>query len=170
MGIATDHAPAKPGSLKPYTLWEIDVRLFNDDNTEIATLSCRQDLWVGEGQFVVRLTPLGDNNYTPYEDRGDVDARGIITGVSGFGGKLRGRVLQNNGVFLKGTGGAADYILVATQTGPDHFRCYRTFDFHQSMNFWGIDFHPGTYFFTTEDQVLESADQPPPELRTPIAR
>jgi hypothetical protein len=38
------------------------------------------------------------------------------------------------------------------------------------MTFWGIDFHPGAYFFTTEDQLLESADQPPAELRSPLAR
>ena len=170
MGIATDHAPAPPGGLKPYTLWEIDVRLFNDDMVEIAKLSCRQDLWVGEGQFAVRLTPLGENKYPPYEDRGAVDGRGVINGVSGFGGRLKGRVLQNNGVFLQGKGGAADYILVATQTGPDHFRCYRNFEFHEPMNFWGIDFRPGTYFFTTEDQLLQSADQPPAELRTPLVR
>ena len=169
MGIATDHAPAPPGGLKPYTLWEIDVRLFNDDQVEIAKLSCRQDLWVGEGQFAVRLTPLGKNNYPPYEDRGAVNARGVINGTSGFGGRLKGRLLQNNGVFLQGSGGVADYILVATQTGPDHFRCYRNFEFHQAMNFWGIDFRPGTYFFTTEDQLLQSADQPPAELRTPLA-
>ena len=52
MGIATEHAPAPSGGMKPYTLWEIDVRLFNDAMDEIAELSCRQDLWVGEGQFV----------------------------------------------------------------------------------------------------------------------
>jgi hypothetical protein len=170
MGIATEHAPTPPGGLKPYTLWEIDVRLFNDAMVEIATLSCRQDLWVGEGQFAVRLTPLGEHNYAPYEDRGSVDERGVITGVSGFGGPLKGRLLQNNGVFLESKGGAADYILVATQTGPDHYRCYRNFEFHQSLNFWGVDFRPGIYFFTTEDQLLQSADQPPAELKTPLVR
>ena len=170
MGIATDHAPAPPGGMKPYTLWEIDVRLFDDGNEEIGKLSCRQELWVGDGTFVVRLIPLGKNNYAPYEDRGAVDKRGVITGTSGMGGKLKGRLLQNNGVFLQGKGGAADYILVATQTGPDHFRCYRTFDFHQAMNFWGIDFKVGTYFFTTEDQLLQSADQPPAELKAPLVR
>lgn len=170
MGIATEHAPAPSGGMKPYTLWEIDVRLFNDDMVEIAKFSCRQDLWVGEGQFVVRLTPLGENNYPPYEDRGAVDGRGVINGVSGFGGRLKGRLLQNNGVFLQGKGGVADYILVATQTGPDHFRCYRNFEFHEPMNFWGIAFRPGTYFFTTEDQLLRSVDQPPAELRTPLVR
>ena len=170
MGIATDHAPAPSGGMKPYTLWEIDVRLFNDAMVEIAKLSCRQDLWVGEGQFVVRLTPLGEKNYSPYEDRGAVDGRGVINGVSGFGGRLKGRLLQNNGVFLEGKGGAADYILVATQTGPDHFRCYRNFEFHQAMNFWGIDFRPGIYFFTTEDQLIQSADQPPAELKAPLVR
>ena len=30
MGIATERAPAPSGGMKPYTLWEIDVRLFND--------------------------------------------------------------------------------------------------------------------------------------------
>ena len=40
-----------------------------------------------------------------------------MNGVSGFGGRLEGRLLQSNGVFLEGEGGAADFILVATQTG-----------------------------------------------------
>jgi hypothetical protein len=38
------------------------------------------------------------------------------------------------------------------------------------MNFWGIDFKVGTYFFTTEDQLLSGADQPPAELKTPLVR
>ena len=98
MGIATERAPAPSGGMKPYTLWEIDVRLFNDAMVEIGKLTCRQDLWVGEGQFAVRLTPLGENNSSPYEDRGSVDGHGVINGVSGFGGRLEGRLLQNNGV------------------------------------------------------------------------
>lgn len=56
MGIATEHAPAPSGGMKPYTLWEIDVRLFNDAMIEIEKLSCRQDLWVGEGEFVLAGT------------------------------------------------------------------------------------------------------------------
>jgi hypothetical protein len=89
MGIATEHAPAPSGGMKPYTLWEIDVRFFNDAMVEIGKLSCRQDLWVGEGQFVVRLTPIGMKNASPYEDRGSVDGHGVINGVSGFGGAAR---------------------------------------------------------------------------------
>ena len=170
MGIATDHAPAPSGGMKPYTLWEIDVRLFNDAMVEIGKLSCRQDLWVGEGQFVVRLAPLGVKNASPYEDRGSVGGHGVIKGVSGFGGRLEGRLFENNGVFLEGKGGAADFILVATQTGPDHYRCLRRLEFKQPMNLWGIEVRPGTYFFTTEDQVLESAHQPPAELRAPLTQ
>ena len=167
-GIATQHAPAPAGGIKPYTLWEIDVRLFNGAMAEIGKLSCRQDLWVGEGQFAVRLVPIGESNSSPYEDRGSVAGHGVIKGVSGFGGQLEGRLLENNGIFLEGKGGAADFILVATQTGPDHYRCFRRFEFKQPMNFWGLEIRPGTYFMTTEDQLLQSADQPPAELRAPL--
>ena len=71
-GIATEHAPAPAGGIKPYTLWEIDVRLFNGEMAEIGKLSCRQDLWVGEGQFAVRLAPIGEKNSSPYEGKADV--------------------------------------------------------------------------------------------------
>jgi hypothetical protein len=125
---------------------------------------------VGEGQFVVRLSPIGVKNAAPYEDRGSVEGHGVIKGVSGFGGHLQGRLFQNNSVFLEGKGGACDFILVATQTGPIHYRCLRRLEFKQPMNLWGIEVHPGTYFFTTEDQVLESADQPPAELRKPLTQ
>jgi hypothetical protein len=60
-------------------------------------------------------------------------------------------------------------MLVATQTGPDHYRCFRKFEFKEPMNLWGIETRPGTYFLTTEDQVLQSADQPPPELKAPLS-
>jgi hypothetical protein len=171
MGIATEHAPAPSGGMKPYTLWEIDVRLVNDAMVEVGKVTLRQDLWVGEGQFAVRLTPLGKNNSSPYEDRGSIDGHGAINGVSGFGGRLEGRFLPNNRVFLEGKGGAADFIMVATPTGPDHYRCFRKLEFKQPMNFWGIaEVRPGTYFFTSEDQVLQSADQPPAEMKVPLVR
>ena len=113
MGIATEHAPAPAGGMKPYGLWEIDVRLFNASQIEIDKFTCRQDLWVGEGQFVVRLTRLNQNSRLQYEDRGSVDGHGVINGDSGFTGQLEGRLLQNNGVFLEGKGGTAEFIMVA---------------------------------------------------------
>jgi hypothetical protein len=35
MGIATEHTPAPAGGMKPYGLWEIDVRPFNASQIEI---------------------------------------------------------------------------------------------------------------------------------------
>ena len=40
MGIATEHAPAPAGGMKPYGLWEIDVRLFNASQIEIDKFTC----------------------------------------------------------------------------------------------------------------------------------
>jgi hypothetical protein len=71
-------------------------------------------------QFVVRLTRLGNGAGGQYEDRGAVTNGSSINGRSGFGGELSGRLMKNNGVFLEGKGGSADFVMIATQTGPDH--------------------------------------------------
>ena len=94
----------------------------------------------------------------------------MINGDLGFRGQLEGCLLQNNGVFLEGKGGTAEFIMVATQTGPDHYRCFRRFKVKQPMKLWGTEVPPGTYFATTEDQLMHSADQPPAELKAPLTR
>lgn len=162
MGIATEHAPAPYGGMSAYSLWEIDVKLFDGLMQQIDAFTSRQDLWITPDQFVVRLTRSGDNNYPPYEDRGAVKGGARIAGPSGFGGTLAGALLKNNGVFLDGVGGSADTILVATQTGPDHFRCFRRFEVREPISLWGTEVEPGTYYATTEDQLLSQADEPPP--------
>jgi len=164
MGIATDNSPAAYGGMASYGRWEIDVRLFDSAMQEIDKFTCRQDLWISEKQFALRLTRQDDPS-SPYEDRGDVDQGHRIKGVSGFGGVLGGALTENNGVFLEGTGGSADFILVATQTGEKHFRCFRRFIAHQSGKIWGTEVTAGTYFATTEDQLLETSIEPPAEMR-----
>lgn len=82
---------------------------------------------------------------------------------------MSGHLLKNNGVFLEGNGGSAETMLVATQTGPDHFRCFRHFEVHEPINLWGTDVVPGSYYVTTEDQLLNQADEPPSELRQPLS-
>jgi hypothetical protein len=64
--------------------------------------------------------------------------------------ELTGGLTKNNSVFLEGKGGSADFVLVATQTGKDHYRCFRRFEVKQRMKLWGTDVPPGTYFATTE--------------------
>ena len=167
MGIATDNKPAEYGGLSSYGRWEIDVRMFNAAMGEIDAFTTRQDLWIGEGQFVVRLTRDGDGG-SAYEDRGAVDASGRIAGGTGFGGRLTGALLVNNGVFLEGKGGSVDFVLVATQTGPDHYRCFRRFDAHRPVVLWGTQVPAGTYYIITEDQLLDQADQPPADVRAPL--
>jgi hypothetical protein len=93
----------------------------------------------------------------------------VINGGSGFGGRLNGRLLQNNGVFLEGKGDTADIIMVATRTGPQRYRCFRRFEVKQPTKLWGTQAAPGTYFATTEDQLLRSADKPPGEIKAPLA-
>ena len=166
-GFATEHAPAPAGGMKRYGRWTIDLRMFDASINEIDSFTCRQDLWTGEEEFAVRLTR--ENDGSQFEDRGAVKGK-VIDGASGFGGKLTGRLLQNNGVFLEGKGGSVDFVLVATQTGPDHFRCFRRFEVKAKTKLWGTEVSPGTCFITTEDQLLEDADEPPAELLTPLAR
>lgn len=170
MGIATQHSPAAYGGMSAYTCWEIDLRMFNATMEEIDTFTCRQDLWVNADQFAVRLTRKGDSEHSPYEDRGAVTNGSTIVGRSGFGGILNGQMLKNNGVFLDGKGGSADTMLVATQTGPDHFRCFRRFDVHEPISLWGTSVTPGIYYVTTEDQLISQADEPPPEMRQPLRK
>ena len=170
MGIATDNRPAEYGGMPSYSRWEIDVRMFGAAMDEIDAFTTRQDLWIGEGQFVVRLTRDRDGETSRFEDRGAVDAYGLIQGASGFGGGLFGALLPNNSVFLEGRGGDADFVLVATQTGKDHYRCFRRFEVHRPIALWGTRVAAGTYYVTTEDQIIETADQPPADVRIPLGR
>lgn len=168
MGIATDNKPAEYGGMSPYSRWEIDVRMFDVAMKEIDSFTSRQDLWIGEGQFVVRLTRQVGNGPSVFEDRGAVDAHGRIKGSTGFGGGLTGTMFPNNSVFLEGKGGSVDFVLVATQTGSDHYRCFRRFEAHEPVELWGTQVPAGTYYITTEDQIVEQADQPPEDVRRPL--
>lgn len=166
MGIATEHSPARYGGMSSYSLWEIDVRLFDSSMREIDAWTCRQDLWITDKQFAVRLT-RPDSASPPYEDRGEVSGGATINGTSGFGGKLTGVLLKNNGTFLDGRGGSADTLMVATQTGEDHYRCFRKFEVREPISLWGTDVAPGTYYATTEDQITNTSDEPPADMRAP---
>lgn len=115
-----------------------------------------------------RLTRLGSGADAQYEDRGVVAGGASINGRSGFGGELNGRMMKNNAVFFEGKGGSVDYVLVATQTAPDHYRCFRQFHVKQPIALWGTRVTSGTYFVTTEDQLMGVADEPPSELRTAL--
>ena len=170
MGIATDMSPAQPSGSQPYTRWEIDARLFDERMQEIDRFTCRQDLLIGPEEFVVRLTRLdAAGRDGRYEDRGSLYDSTVIQGVTGFGGRLDGRLLKNGGVFLEGKGGDVDFILVATPTGPDHFRCFRRFEVKQPTIVWGKRVNAGTYFATTEDQLIEVAPQAPAEVLEPLS-
>ena len=168
MGIATDHAPASDGGMSAYTGWEIDVRMYDGSMNQIDAFTCKQDLWMGEGKFVVRLTRDDAGGLTNFEDRGDMDAHGAINGDSGFGGKLTGQAFPNNTAFLEGKGGSVDFIMLATRTGAEHYRCFRRFEAHKPVKLWGTDVRAGTYYITTEDQLHESADTPPDCVRRPL--
>jgi hypothetical protein len=87
--------------------------MFDADVKQIDAFTCRQDLWTSTHQFVVRLRRLGHGAGPDYEDRGALTNGASINGRSGFGGELRGHVMKNNAVFLEGTGGSADYVMVA---------------------------------------------------------
>lgn len=56
----------------------------------------------------------------------------------------------------------------ATQTGKDHYRCFRRFEAHRPVALWGTRVAAGTYYVTTEDQIVETADQPPADVREPL--
>ena len=91
-----------------------------------------------------------------------------IKGTSWFGATLTGKLMKSNATFLEGKGESADFIMVATQTGPKHYRCFRRFNIKKPGKLWGTQVSPGTYFVTTEDQMIQGADEPPAELRTAL--
>ncbi len=99
-----------------------------------------------------------------------MDASGTITGTTGFGGKLNGRLLKDNfGVLLQGIGGDVDFILGAVVVTPTHNRCFRRFEVHRPAVIFGTKVNPGTYFTTSNDYFIRSADDKPPELQKPLA-
>lgn len=116
----------------------------------------------------MRITRDKGGSKTQHEDRGKVGSHGEISGLTGFGGQLAGQLLKNNGVFLHGTGGESDFLMVATQTAPDHYRCFRRFEVKQPADVFGTEVKPGLYFVTTEDQLVESSDEPPDDVRAPL--
>ncbi len=168
MGLGTEHAPAQPREPQPYTCWEIDVRLFDDRMQEIDAFSCRQDVYAAPDQFFVRLTRTDGKGV--YEDRGAMKDATTAEGKSGFGGRFTARVFQNGALFTQGTGGDADFIMLATPTGPDHVRCFRRFEVGQPTTLWGKQVEAGIYFCTTEDQMVETRPKPPAELMEPLVQ
>ena len=169
MGMATDKAPARSTETQPYSLWEIDVRMFDAHFRQVDTFTCRQELFITPDSFLLRLTRLtGSSKGAQYQAQGTVKDGEIVDGSSGFGGALKGGLLANGGVFLEGSGGDADFILTATPTGPDHQRCFRRFVAHGPTALWGTDVTAGTYFATTEDQWISSAAEAPAALLEPL--
>lgn len=169
MGKGIENAPAPDGQMPTFSCWEIDVRMYDDSGKQVDAFTCRQDLWVGveDKQFVVRLTRKDDAG-AQYEERAALDDAFGIKGNGWFGGTLDGKLTKSNAFFLEGKGDSTDFMLVATQTGPKHYRCFRRFHVKQPGKLWGTQVSPGTYYVTTEDQMLEGSEQPPAELRTPL--
>lgn len=155
--------------MKAYGVYDLQVKLWDGEMGEVDSFSIRQDLWVGPDTFVIRLTREVDGRQVRYEDRGAVDGRGHIAGPSGYGGRLDGQLMRNGSVFLHGTGGQADFLMVATQTAPDRYRCFRRLEVREPTRVFGTEVGPGLYFATTDDQLVESADEPPADLREPLA-
>ena len=166
MGLATDHAPAQPSDPQPYGRWQIDVRLFDSHMTEVDAFTCRQDTFAGADEFFVRLTR--EDNGALYEDRGKRRDGHYFEGTNGFGGDFVVHTLENGGFYSKGAGESVDFIMVAALTGPDHARCFRKFEVKAPMTLWGASVEAGTYYATTEDQLVETAAQPPAELTRPL--
>ena len=155
--------------MKAYGRYDLQVKLWDGGMNEIDSFPIRQDLWVGPDTFVVRLTRDRDGTPVRYEDRGAVDGHGHIAGPSGYGGTIDGQLMKNGSVFLHATGGEADFVMLATQTGPDRYRCFRRLDVKEPTRVFGTDVGAGVYYVTTEDQLVASADEPPADVREPLA-
>ena len=166
MGQGTAHAPAPMDASKPYSLWEIDVRMFDDAMKEIDRFTCRQDLFVGPEDFIVRIARTDGKG--SYEDRGVMRNPHFGEGTNGFGGKFTIHLMENGAIFNQGTGGVVNFIMTATPTGPDHIRCFRHFEVSRPMKLWGKQVDAGTYYVTTEDQLLETAEEAPDEFIRPL--
>ena len=166
MGLGARNAPAQPSNPQPYGCWEIDVRLFDKRMIEIDAFTCRQDTFAGPDDFFVRLTR--EDNGAMYEDRGTRRDHNLFEGTSGFGGRFSVHILENGGFFSQGVGGDIDFIMVAALTGPDHARCFRKFEVRKPTVLWGKSVDVGTYFATTEDQLVKTAPKAPAELTRPL--
>ena len=166
MGLGAQNAPAQPADPQPYGCWEIDVRLFDESMTEIDAFTCRQDTFAGADEFFVRLTRKDDG--AVYEDRGARRSEHLFEGASGFGGKFSVHTLENGGFFSQGVGGDVEFIMVAALTGPDHARYFRKFEVMKPTVLWGKSVGVGTYFATTEDQLVKTAKVAPAELMRPL--
>ena len=103
-----------------------------------------------------------------YEDRGARRGEHLFEGASGFGGKFSVQTLENGGFFSQGVGGDVEFIMVAALTGPDHARCFRKFEVMKPTVLWGKSVGVGTYFATTEDQLVKTAQEAPAELMRPL--
>jgi hypothetical protein len=85
---------------------------------------------------------------------------------TGFGGKLTGQLLKDNfGVLLEGAGGDADFIFGAVVIIPDHNRYFRRFEVRAPTTLFGTKVESGKYFTTSNDYLISSADDKPPELQ-----
>ena len=153
---------------KPYGRYRIEVKLYDERMNAVDAFDLRQDLLADESVFAVRLTrETLFGKKAQYEDRGSVNETKAVTGTSGFGGQLSGQLLPNGSLFLRGDGGDASFVLVATKTADDHYRCFRRIEVRKATTF-GTELTPGLYFMTTEDFLEESADKPPPEMKAPL--
>lgn len=163
----SDTPPTDEG--KAYTAWKLSFPLLDDKNQVIEHIEGVQDLYVGPEEFIVRVSRQMDGSTARYEDRGKMDASGTITGTTGFGGKLSGRLLKDNfGVLLQGNGGDVDFILGAVVVTPTHNRCFRRFEVHTTTVIFGTKVNPGTYFTTSNDYLIRSSDNMPDELQKPL--
>ncbi len=165
----SDTPPTSEG--KAYTAWKLSFPLLDDKNQVIEHIEGVQDLYVGPDEFIVRVTREMDGSTARYEDRGTMDASGAIIGKTGFGGKLNGKLLKDSfGVLLQGVGGDVDFILGAVVVTPTHNRCFRRFEVRTPTVIFGTKVNPGTYFTTSNDYLISSADDKPAELQQPLAQ
>jgi hypothetical protein len=169
--MTTQNASGKPAGAPPaFGRYRLDDKLFDEGMNQVDAFTLRQDVYMAPGGFVLRLTrKLADGRQVQYEDRGRIDDRMSISGSTGFGGELRGQAFPSGSVFLRGEGGTASFIMVATVIAPDHARCLRRIEVRKPARFaTAEDLTPGVYYFTTEDYLEEASDEPPPELKEPL--
>lgn len=155
---------------KAYRSWNIHARLFDGENREINTFDAVQEIYVVSGEFIIRVHRDMDGAKVQYEDRGSVNANGLIEGRTGFGGQLTGQLLKNNEVFFQGRGGEADFIVGALPVTDEINRCMRRHEVHSATTIFGIKVEPGIYFSTSEDHQTKTGDQKPPEFNTPLSK
>lgn len=128
--------------MRAYGCYDLQVKLWDGGMNEVGSFAIRQDFWVSPDTFVVRLTrghrrqpgPLRGprRGRRPRAHRRPVGLwRPDRRAVDEERQRLRPRDRRR-----------ADFVMVATQTAPDYYRCFRRLEVKKPTRVFGTEVGP----------------------------